>query len=435
MSSTRFRAANEEYVERNRGADPPAGRSSFRAWGCSWACRELARAVAGQPRRHRRPDDDRRVGRLQQLPGHAGVADDCVRLGDQPRAARTSVVATDARVLETPPAIDDRRRDASAICARGSRAARISLRHLTFRIVLTDRLVLDGSRCDVAAGQTVAIVGQTGSGKSTLLSLLARLHDPPPGTVFIDGIDVREMPLATLRGAIGFVPQEPFLFSDTIAENVAFGADGRVRRCAADAGVAGSAVAGRGDRPPRPGRRWTFPRAIETRIGERGITLSGGQKQRTAIARALYIDPRILVLDDALSAVDTHTEDEILQRLRDVRRGRTTFIVSHRISTVRDADRIVVLDGGRIVEQGTHDELVAAGGSMPTLHRQQLLEDGVGRIMSGPRHARRRRPREGLRRAPDAAASELLAAVLAGGLCWRSQPFWRTRLCSWCRPG
>ena len=267
-------------------------------------------------------------------------------------------------ILETPPVIDDRHVTHPETTPQDLTGA-VSFRQLTFRHRPDAPLVLDGISFDVEPGRTIAIVGRTGSGKSTLLSLLARLHDPPPGTVLIDGIDIRELPLATLRGAIGFVPQEPFLFSDSIAENVAFGAtDGpdeeRVRIVSAIARL-DSDVA-------------EFPDGYRTRIGERGITLSGGQRQRTAIARVLYINPRILVLDDSLSAVDTHTEDEILERLRDVRRARTTFMVSHRISTVRDADTILVLDRGRIVEQGTHDELVAAGRFYATLHQQQLLE-------------------------------------------------------------
>jgi ATP-binding cassette subfamily B protein len=267
-------------------------------------------------------------------------------------------------ILETVPAIDDRHvthPDVAPVDLSGA----VSFRQLTFRYHVDGPIVLDDISLDVTPGQTIAIVGKTGSGKSTLLSLLARLHDPPPGTVLIDGRDVRELPLATVRGAIGFVPQEPFLFSDTIAENVAFGSvegpdDQRVRTVAEIARLAHDVA--------------EFPQGYQTRIGERGITLSGGQRQRTAIARALYINPRILVLDDSLSAVDTHTEDEILQRLRDERRTRTTFIVSHRISTVRDADLIVVLDHGRIVEQGTHDQLVAGTRLYATLHRQQLLE-------------------------------------------------------------
>jgi ATP-binding cassette subfamily B protein len=267
-------------------------------------------------------------------------------------------------ILETTPAIDDRD-VAHPEIAPDDLSGAVSFRHLTFRYTPDGPLVLDGISLAVKPGLTVAIVGKTGSGKSTLLSLLARLHDPPPGTVLIDGFDIRELPLATVRGAIGFVPQEPFLFSDTIAENVAFGSfqghdEQRVRTVAEIARLDVDVA--------------EFPQAYETRIGERGITLSGGQRQRTAIARALYLNPRILVLDDSLSAVDTHTEDEILQRLEDVRRGRTTFIVSQRISTVRDADLIIVLDKGRIVEQGTHDELVAGNRWYATLHREQLLE-------------------------------------------------------------
>jgi ATP-binding cassette subfamily B multidrug efflux pump len=218
------------------------------------------------------------------------------------------------------------------------------------------------------------------------------LHDPPPGTVFIDGVDVRDLPLATLRGAIGFVPQEPFLFSDTLADNVAFGLD-----AIAGAGWAGQAGEAGNARPANRSAKASaerneriaaaaavarldkdvadFPKGYDTMVGERGITLSGGQKQRTALARAVVIDPRILILDDALSAVDTYTEEEILSRLRTVMRERTSIIVSHRISTVRDADRIFVLNEGRIVEQGSHDELIRHNGLYAELHRKQLLEE------------------------------------------------------------
>jgi ATP-binding cassette subfamily B multidrug efflux pump len=222
--------------------------------------------------------------------------------------------------------------------------------------------VLHGVDLRVPAGTTVAIVGPTGSGKSTLVGLIPRLFDAPPGTLFVDGHDVRRIPLATLRGAVGFVPQESFLFSTTVRENVAFGAgaDGRVEWAAGVAQL---------EKDLRD-----FPQGIETTVGERGLTLSGGQKQRAALARALATDPRILVLDDALSAVDTETEEQILGGLREVMRSRTTFLVSHRVSTVREADLIVVLRDGAIVERGTHDELVGRGGFYADLHRRQLLE-------------------------------------------------------------
>jgi ATP-binding cassette subfamily B protein len=270
-------------------------------------------------------------------------------------------------VLDAVPAIDD-----SAVTTQGRAldiSGRIDIRDLTFAYPGTETPVLQDVSLLIEAGQTAAFVGATGSGKSTLISLLARLHEPPAGTVFVDQVDVRQIPLATLRGAIGFVPQEPFLFSDNIAENVAFGVTGADRE-ARDTRVRAAAAVARLDKDVEE-----FPKGYDTVVGERGITLSGGQKQRTALARAVMLDPRILVLDDALSAVDTYTEEEILARLRVVMRQRTALIVSHRISTVRDADQIFVLDRGRIVERGRHDELVRSGGIYADLFRKQLLEE------------------------------------------------------------
>jgi ATP-binding cassette, subfamily B, multidrug efflux pump len=241
----------------------------------------------------------------------------------------------------------------------------IEFRNLTF--AFGDAVVLRGISFKVPRGTTTAIVGGTGSGKSTLLNLLPRLHEPPPGTVFIDDVDVRNIPLRVLRGAIGFVNQEPFLFSTTLAENIAFGArdaQGQRNRITEAASVA------RLDKD-----LVQFPQGYETTVGERGITLSGGQKQRVAIARALVVDPKILVLDDALSAVDTHTEEEILERLSGEMAQRTSIVVSHRVSTVRDADQIVVLHDGRVAERGTHDELIRRDGFYADLYRKQLLEE------------------------------------------------------------
>ena len=241
----------------------------------------------------------------------------------------------------------------------------IEFRNLTFSY--GDRVVLRDISAVLPAGTTTAIVGATGSGKSTLLNLLPRLHEPPPGTVFVDGIDVRDIPLAVLRAAIGFVPQEPFLFGSSIAQNIGFGARGHQEPREL---VERSAQIARLDKDVED-----FPKGYDTVVGERGITLSGGQKQRTAIARALAVDPKILIMDDALSAVDTYTEEEILGRLASVMRERTSIIVSHRVSTVRGAGQILVLSDGRIAERGTHDELVKHGGLYAELYRKQLLEE------------------------------------------------------------
>ncbi len=242
----------------------------------------------------------------------------------------------------------------------------VEFRNLSFGY-LSGRSVLRDVSLKVAAGSTVAIVGPTGSGKSTLVSLLARVFEPPPGSLFVDGHDVRELPLPLLRGAIGFVPQESFLFSRTVRENVALGLH---QAPAAEARVMEAARIAQLEKDVAD-----FPQGFETMVGERGITLSGGQKQRTALARALAVDPRILVLDDALASVDTHTEEQILSGLRGVFGTRTTFLVSHRVSTVQGADLIVVLREGRVVESGSHAELVRGGGFYADLHQRQLLEE------------------------------------------------------------
>ncbi len=217
----------------------------------------------------------------------------------------------------------------------------------------------------IPKGKTVAIVGATGSGKSSLVQLIPRLYDAPPNSLFIDGVPVERIPLETLRRAIGFIPQDTFLFGETIRENIAFGVES-----ASDADVQRSAEISNIHEDVQ-----SFPNKFETMVGERGITLSGGQKQRTAISRAVVRDPKILILDDALSSVDTYTEEQILHELKQVMRHRTSILISHRVSTVKEADEIIVLANGAIVERGTHSELLARNGYYAELHQRQLLEE------------------------------------------------------------
>jgi len=255
--------------------------------------------------------------------------------------------------------------DAPAVVEQPPIKGAIEFRDLTFRYHPNDEPVLRDINLKIPAGRTVAFVGRTGSGKSTIANVIPRLLDPPDGTVFIDGIEIHDFPLAQLRSSIGYVPQETFLFSDSVKENIAFGVEdaeqAEVESAARIAGLSGDIAA--------------FPDRYEALVGERGITLSGGQKQRTAIARAVLRVPRILILDDALSSVDTYTEEKILGQLRGVMRDRTSLIISHRISTVRDADIICVLDDGRIIEQGTHAELLSLDGAYADLYERQLLEE------------------------------------------------------------
>jgi ATP-binding cassette subfamily B protein len=241
----------------------------------------------------------------------------------------------------------------------------IELKDVSFTYSGSERPALRQVSLYVPAGRTVAIIGPTGSGKTTLVNLVARLMDPQSGVVVIDGNDARRIPLQVLRQAIGFVPQESFLFSQTIQENISFGAPlAEPWEIAEAAGVA-----------ELHGDVEEFPEQYGTYVGERGITLSGGQKQRTAIARAIVRDPRILILDDALSSVDTITEERILTQLQSAMRNRTALMISHRVSAARHADVIVVLDKGRVVESGTHGELLELEGEYYELYQKQLLEE------------------------------------------------------------
>ena len=265
-------------------------------------------------------------------------------------------------IMETEPEISDVPDAAVPECVQGD----LEFRNLTFRYPNSNMPVLNNINLKIAAGTTLAIVGHTGSGKSTLINLIPRLFDPPPGTVFLDGRDVRRWPLADLRGTIGYVPQETFLFSDTIRENIAFGKDNGLSDSDADWAARVSQIADDIE---------TFSHKMQTYVGERGITLSGGQKQRVAISRAVAILPKILIFDDSLSNVDTYTEERILAQLTEVMKDRTTILVSHRISTVKNAHQIVVLKDGCIVEHGTHESLMTLEGVYSDLYHKQLLEE------------------------------------------------------------
>jgi ATP-binding cassette, subfamily B, multidrug efflux pump len=289
-------------------------------------------------------------------------------LTQQPEIADEATLALDGGATRVSPVHQVANADDSSIDIQGE----IEFRNLNFAYNGVE--VLRDVNLRIPAGSSLAIVGPTGSGKTTLVNLIPRIYDAAPGAVLIDGRPIRQFPLDPLRRHIGFVPQETFLFSDTIRENIAYGIaqeNGEAQfddiKAAAEAANIAQDIE-------------SFPEGYNTTVGERGITLSGGQKQRTAIARALLRGPRILILDDALSSVDTNTEDKILNHLREIMRGRTTIFISHRVSTVRNADAIAVLHQGRIVELGTHDQLITRNGYYTDLYNKQLLEEELAEV-------------------------------------------------------
>jgi ATP-binding cassette subfamily B protein len=283
-------------------------------------------------------------------------------------------IASWARVrelLETPPAVADPALPAAGPLGPPS----IEVRDLT--VAIDGRKILDGVSFSLPAGATLAVVGPTGAGKTTLVDAVVRMQDVSPGAVEVAGRDVTRIPLRDLRRLVGYAPQDAFLFSATVAENVGFGMEvadpARVRSAAEAAGLAPDIA--------------VLPEGYDTLVGERGITLSGGQRQRVALARALAADPRILILDDSLSSVDAQTEREILTRLRPILAGRTSIVISHRVAAVKDADRILVLDRGRVAEQGTHTALLASGGLYASLYREQLAAEALAAEAAAATHA------------------------------------------------